>query len=171
MSEALQEGGAEVAPVVDAVDEVVEPVETPEVPELGDAGKKAIQAEREARKVADKRADDLAAELKTIRDAQLSDEDRAKQAAADTAAELAELRLDANRKTVALDKGVPANLLEFLTGDTKEAMEAQADTLLTVLNAPKTPKADPSQGPAGSTPKQSVAQQFAAWTEANETTL
>ena len=171
MSEALQEGGAEVAPVVDAVDEVVEPVETPEVPELGDAGKKAIQAEREARKVADKRADDLAAELKAIKDAQLSDEDRAKKAAVETADELSKLRLDVNRKEVALDTGLPSEWVPFLTGETKEAMEAQADILLTRLNAPKTPKADPSQGPAGSTPKQSVAQQFAAWTEANETTL
>lgn len=171
MSEALQEGGAEGAPGVDAVETEVETVEAPEVPELGDAGKKAIQAERDARKVADKRADDLAAELKSIKDAQLSTEDLAKQSAAETASDLAALRLEVNRKTVALDKGVPANLLEFLTGETREAMEAQADILLTVLNAPKTPKADPSQGPAGSTSKQSVAQQFAQWTEANQNTL
>lgn len=171
MSEALQEGGAEDAPVVDAVDEAVETVETPEVPELGDAGKKAIQAEREARKVADKRADDLAAELKAIKDAQLSDVERAKQSAAESAKELADLRQETARKTVAIEKGLEADLLPFLTGETKEAMEAQADTLLARINAPKTPKADPSQGPAGSTPKQSVAQQFAAWTEANETTL
>ena len=160
MSEALQENG-----VAGEAGSVVEPVEAPE-PELGDAGKKAIQSERDARKAAVKRADDLAAELKAIKDAQLSDDDRAKQEAASTAAELAELRTDANRKTVALEKGVPAELLQFLTGGTKEDMEAQAETLISLINAPKTPKADPSQGAAGSTPKRSTAQQFAdAWND------
>lgn len=155
MSEALQENGEPTAPEVTP--------EAPEAPDLGDAGKKAIQSEREARKVADKRADDLAAELKAIKDAQLSDVERAKQAAAETAAELNALREDSNRKTVALDKGVPADFIEFLTG-TKEEMEAKADILIARINAPKTPKADPSQGPAGSTPKLSTAQQFAdAW--------
>lgn len=156
MSEALQEAGTEVAPEVEAG--------TPETPELGDAGKKAIQSEREARKIADKRADDLAAELKAIKDAQLSDVERAKQSAADSAAELEKLRTENIRTSVALTKGVPADLIEFLTGKTEEEVTAKADLLLARLNAPKTPKADPSQGPAGSTSKLSTAQQFAdAW--------
>lgn len=156
MSEALQENVEPVTPEVTPG--------TPETPDLGDAGKKAIQSEREARKVADKRADDLAAELKAIKDAQLSDVERAKQSAAESAQELAALREEATRKTVALDKGVPADLVQFLTGSTEEEMAAKADILIARINAPKTPKADPSQGPAGSTPKLSTAQQFAdAW--------
>lgn len=156
MSEALQENVEPVTPGVTP--------EAPETPDLGDAGKKAIQSEREARKVADKRADDLAAELKAIKDAQLSDVERAKQSAAESAQELAALREEATRKTVALDKGVPADLVQFLTGSTEEEMAAKADILIARINAPKTPKADPSQGPAGSTPKLSTAQQFAdAW--------
>lgn len=168
MSEALQESGA--AAEEAGAEAVVESTEE-QAPELGDAGKKAIQAERDARKAADKRADELAAELKSIRDAQLSVEDRAKQEAAATAAELAALRLESNRKTVALDKGVPVDLLEFLTAETKEAMEAQADTLLARINAPKTPKPDTSQGASGTTSNLSTAQQFAQWTEANSTSL
>lgn len=156
MSEALQENVEPVTPGVTP--------EAPETTDLGDAGKKAIQSEREARKVADKRADDLAAELKAIKDAQLSDVERAKQSAAESAQELAALREEATRKTVALDKGVPADLVQFLTGSTEEEMAAKADILIARINAPKTPKADPSQGPAGSTPKLSTAQQFAdAW--------
>jgi hypothetical protein len=155
MSEALQENGAPEVPEVAA--------ETPEVPELGDAGKKAIQSEREARKIADKRADDLAAELKAIKDAQLSDVERAKQSAAESAKELADLRRETDRKTVAIEKGLDADLLPFLTGGSRDEMEAQADILLARINAPKTPRSDPSQGPSGVPPKaQTTAQQFAA---------
>lgn len=156
MSEALQE-------VVTESTEEAAP-EAVEAPDLGDAGKKAIQSEREARKAADKRAEELAAELKAIKDAQLSEVERANQTAAEAAAELERLRTENIRASVALTKGVPADLIEFLTGKTEEEVTAKADLLLARLNAPKTPKADPSQGPSGTTKKLSTAQQFAdAW--------
>lgn len=162
MSEAIVEPGAE-------SQEPSEPnvTETPqgEPADLGDAGKKAIAAERAAAKAEKQRADSLAAELKSIKDAQLSDVERANQAAADSAAELARLRSENIRNSVALAKGVPADLIEFLTGETEEEVTAKADLLVSRLNTPKTPKADPSQGPAGVAPKaRSTAQQFAdAW--------
>ena len=121
-----------------------EPAET-----LGGGGVKALQAEREARKAADKTIAELTAKLQGIEDAKLSDIERANKAAADAAAELASLRKDHARSQVALMKGVPADMIEFLTGETEEDMAAKADKLLARLNTPGTPKPDPSQGASG----------------------
>ncbi|MFI2563016.1 DUF4355 domain-containing protein [Paenarthrobacter sp. NPDC018779] len=117
--------------------------------ELGDGGIKALQAERDARKAAEKANADLAAKLKAFEDAKLSDLEKAQNAANESAAELAKLRSENIRNTVALSKGVPADLVEFLTGDTEEAVAAKADLLLARLNAPTSPRPDPSQGPKG----------------------
>lgn len=124
------------------------PAEAPAVEsqELGDGGKKAIQAEREARKAAERTATELAAKLKSFEDANLSELERTKKAAEESAAELATLRKENIRASVALTKGVPVDLIEFLTGDTEEAVAAKADLLMARLNTPGTPKPDPSQG-------------------------
>lgn len=141
MSEVVTEPTAE--PTAEAV------VEAPESQELGDGGKKAIQAERDARKAAEKANAELAAELKKFKDAQMSDLERAQKEASDNAAELARLRSENTRNKVAIDKGVPADLVEFLTGDTEGDIAAKADLLLARLNTPGTPKPDPSQGAKG----------------------
>lgn len=117
--------------------------------ELGDGGIKALQAERDARKAAEKTAAEYAAKLKAFEDAKLSDLEKAQNAANESAAELSKLRSENIRNTVALSKGVPADLVEFLTGDTEEAVAAKADLLLARLNAPTSPRPDPSQGPKG----------------------
>lgn len=117
--------------------------------ELGDGGIKALQAEREARKAAEKTNAELAARLKEFEDSKLSELEKAQNAAAESAAELAKLRKDNIRNTVALSKGVPADLVEFLTGDTEEDVAAKADLLLARLNTPGAPKPDPSQGSKG----------------------
>jgi hypothetical protein len=127
----------------------VEVAEVTETQELGDGGKKAIQAERDARKVAERTVADLAAKLKSFEDANLSELERTKKAAEESAAELAALRTENVRNKVALDKGVPADLVEFLTGDTEGDIAAKADLLLARLNTPGTPKPDPSQGAKG----------------------
>lgn len=117
--------------------------------ELGDGGKKALQAERDARKSADKTIAELNARLKEFEDSKLSDLERAQKEAADNAAELGRLRSENVRSKVALDKGIPADLVEFLTGDTEGDIAAKADLLLARLNTPGTPKPDPSQGAKG----------------------
>ena len=117
--------------------------------ELGDGGIKALQAERDARKAAEKTSAELAAKLKEFEDSKLSELELAKRAADESAAELAMLRKANVRNTVALAKGVPADLVEFLTGDTEEDVAAKADILLARLNAPTSPKPDPSQGSKG----------------------
>ena len=141
MSEATTEPIAEAAAPAE--------VEAVESQELGDGGKRALQAEREARKVAEKANAELAARLKEFEDSKLSELDRAKKVAEESAAELAKLRHENTRSKVALDKGIPADLVEFLTGDTEGDIAAKADLLLARLNTPGTPKPDPSQGAKG----------------------
>ena len=131
-----------------------------DTPDLGDAGQKAIKAERDARKAAERTAADLAARLKSIEDANLSDLERAQSAAAEAAQELAALRVENVRTKVALAKGVPADLIDFLTGSTEEEVAAKADILIARLNTSGTPKPDPSQGAKGSTPKKSTGDMF-----------
>lgn len=131
-----------------------------DTPDLGDAGQKAIKAERDARKAAERTATELAAKLKSIEDANLSDLERAQSAAAEAAQELAALRVENVRNRVALSKGVPADLIDFLTGSTEEEVAAKADILIARLNTSGTPKPDPSQGAKGSTQKKSTGDMF-----------
>ena len=123
--------------------------EVVETQELGDGGKKALQAERDARKAAERTAAEYAAKLKEFEDSKLSELERAQKEAAENAAELARLRTENVRSKVAIDKGVPADLIEFLTGDTEGDIAAKADLLMARLNTPGTPKPDPSQGAKG----------------------
>lgn len=140
---------------------------TTDTPDLGDAGQKAIKAERDARKAAERTAADLTAKLKSIEDANLSDLERAQSAAAEAAQELAALRIENTRTRVALAKGVPADLIEFLTGSTEEEVAAKADILIARLNTSGTPKPDPSQGAKGTTTQGTTGDQFARFFEEN----
>ena len=88
----------------------------------------------------------LQARLDEIETANLSELEKAQKVASETQAQLAALTQENLRNSVALSKGVPADLVPFLTGDTEEALGTQADTLLARLNAPTTPKPDPTQG-------------------------
>jgi len=133
---------------------VTEPVVEPQQGEpadkpLGPNGEKALESERAARKVADKAVTDLTARLEAIATANLSDLEKAQREATDARATLAEITQQNTRNSVALAKGVPADLVEFLTGDNEEEIGKKADLLMTRLNAPKNPKPDPSQGASG----------------------
>lgn len=80
-------------------------------------------------------------------------------------AEATEAQLKAVRYEVANTKGIPADALELITGDSKEAMEASADKLAALIAANQkttnTPKPDVNQGkPANA--GTSAADQFAA---------
>lgn len=121
---------------------------TPEEPNLGDGGKKALDAERTARKAAEKSAAALKARLDEIEQANLTELEKAQKAAADAQAALADITRQNTVNRVALAKGVPADLTEFLTGDTEDEVAAKADLLLSRLNAPTTPRPDPSQASA-----------------------
>lgn len=70
--------------------------------------------------------------------------------------------------SVALDKGLPANLARRLQGDSREDLEADADELLSQFQAsqsrdPRSPRPDPSQGSSSArSGATSPAQEFAA---------
>lgn len=113
---------------------------------LGESGIKALQAERDARKAAEK---ELAA-LKAASEArekeltqQLSEATTAKKAA-----EAAQLRA-----SILISKQVPERLAGYVTGATKEELEACADKVLTDFAPPqnKEPAAD-TTAPLGPRP-------------------
>lgn len=117
---------------------------------LGDGGQKALAAERAARKAAEKATAELTARLNQLESANLSDLERAQREAAEAKDALATLTRQALRDRVALSKGVPADLAEFLSGDTEDELSAKADVLLARLTkAPTSPIPDPSQGTHG----------------------
>lgn len=99
-------------------------------PDMGDAGKKALAAERAARREAEKRAAEVEARLKELEDKDKSDSQKLtdRLATAEKRAETAESRV--LRLEVAMDKGLSAVMARRITGSTKEELEADADELL-----------------------------------------
>lgn len=128
---------------------------------LGDAGKKALDAERKRAAQAEREAKALKARLDELEAANLSELEKAQKQAADAAARLTEYERTNLRQRVALAKGLPSSLVDRLRGDTEDEIAADADELLAMVNAPRSPKPDPSQGPRTS-PGGSTADQFAA---------
>lgn len=127
--------------------------------DLGDAGKKALAAERAAKKAAEKRAADAEARVKEFEDANKSELEKAA-----ARAEAAEKALEAERTArlraeVASEAGIPVDLRDFLTASDEESLRAQADKLKAAMaasNEPRSPRPDPSQGakPANAGPSQ-----------------
>lgn len=105
--------------------------------------KKALEAERKARRDADaalKELQPLAAKAKEAEEANKSEVQRAMEALdgerrARTEAETKLLRFE-----VANDKGIPAELVRFLTGSTRDELEDAADSLLAAVNKTTKPK-------------------------------
>lgn len=121
---------------------------------LRDAGKKALDAEREARKSAEK---ELAKYRKAEQDRADADKSEAeKRAAAEERATAAELR--ALRLEVAHAKGLTPGQAKRLVGATRDELENDADEILVEFAAakppagPGAPKPDPSQGSKGDPP-------------------
>lgn len=134
-----------------------EPAEKP----LGENGEKALKSEREARKAAEKAAADYKAKLDEIERANLSDLERAQQEAQAASARLAEYERTNLRQRIAIEKGIPASLVDRLRGDSEDDISADADALLALVNAPRTPKPDTSQGGNGGVNEGTTAEQFA----------
>jgi hypothetical protein len=121
----------------------------PDADSLGDAGKKALAAERDARKAAEK---ELAKYRKAEADKADADKSEAeKRAAAEQRAVDAELR--ATRLEVAHEKGLTPAQAKRLVGSTRDELAADADEILrdfpTAAAKPAGPKPDPSQGARG----------------------
>ncbi len=117
-------------------------------------GSRAL-AESKARRAAEKRAADLEARVKEFEDASKSEAEKAAARAEAAEKALAEVTAKAARLQVAAEVGVPADLVEFLTGGDEESLRAQAEKLMAATaasKAPRVPQPDPSQGakPGGS---------------------
>ncbi len=130
--------------------------------DLGDAGKKALDAERTARRAAEKQARDLAAQLKTLGEVGKTDMekltarlDSAEKHAAESAREAMRLRVGAEHK-------LPKEITSRLRGDTEEEMTADAAVLAELVRQRSRPAGDVDQGQRGTRPAQSPAQEFAA---------
>jgi len=113
---------------------------------LGEPGKRALDAERTARKAAEKAASEAQAKLQEIEDAKLSEIERAQKAAAEATAALADITRQNLVNSRALAKGLPADLTGFITGTDEADVDSQIDTLMARINAPRTPAPDPGQG-------------------------
>ena len=145
---------------VEAAETPVE--EQPAEETLGDPGKKALAAERDARKAAERRFAEAEARLKEIEDANLSELQKAQRDAEEYRSKLASLQVENARSRIALEKGVPSDLIEFIVGEDEEQMAAKADLLMSRLNStPSTPKPDFTQGASGQVAKLSNADVFA----------
>ncbi len=125
-------------------EQVEEPQETAEE-NLGDAGKKALAAERDARKQAEKQAAEFKRRLDEIEQANLSELEKAQKRA-----EAAEQALTTREKEIArlgviAAKQIPAEYHDLIRGDTAEELEAAADKIAALLKAPAGPVI-PNQG-------------------------
>lgn len=130
---------------------------------LGPNGEKALAEERAQRKAAEKQATEFKKRLDALEQANLTEVEKAQRTAQDAQTQLAELTRQNLRNKVALEKGVPADLVDFLTGDNEEEITAKADLLLKRIGAPTNPKPDLSQGARGESVSGAPADQFAAF--------
>ena len=129
--------------------EGTEPTPETATPDLGDGGKKALDAERRARRQAEKAATDAAARIKEYEDRDKTESQKLTEQLAALKAEAATARAEALRLRVAAELGLPGDLHEFLTGDDEESVRAKAQKLMAATAAatgPRSPAPDPTQG-------------------------
>lgn len=107
----------------------------PDTDDLGDGGKKALDAERKARRDAEKKAKDLEGRLKAIEDKDKSEVERLNDENATLKKDLADATLSRDRFKVALDKGLTLTQAKRLVGDTEDDLSADADELIADLGA------------------------------------
>lgn len=129
--------------------EGTEPAPETTAPDLGDGGKKALDAERRARRQAEKAASDAAARIKEYEDRDKTESQKLTEQLAALKAEAATARAEALRLRVAAELGLPGDLHEFLVGDDEEQIRARAQKLMAATAAatdPRRPAPDPTQG-------------------------
>ena len=112
--------------------------------ELGDGGLKALQAERDARKAADKAAADWQSKFN---EADAARSTLSEQLEAATAAKPAAVADELRKHLVAFHSIDEEDADLFLTGTDAETLLKQVSRLTARSAAPATPMPDPSQGP------------------------
>ena len=154
----MSETSISLPPVVDAA-----PVQPDEA--LGDSGKRALDAERLARKAAEAESKAAKEQLDAIKKSQMSDLEKATTEAREAREAAAKATADADRWRIAAKYRISDEDAEtFLTGGTVESLTRQAERLSTLAGAKSdTPKPDLTQGSRGSTQHLSTGEQFAAF--------
>ena len=125
------------------------PAPAPDGDSLGDSGKKALAAERSARRAAEKAAAEALARVKEFEDKDKTELERLTEQIAQADARAKQAETEAMRLRVAAETGLPSDLQEFLTGDSEDQLRERASKLLAATNAasePRRPAPDPSQG-------------------------
>lgn len=121
--------------------------------QLGEGGKKALSAEREARKAAEDAAKALQAQLDEIKAGQMSDLEKAQAQARSYEEAATKAQADALRWRIAAKHGISDEDAEtFLTGNDEATLTRQAERLSSLSTAPTAPKPDLSQGGSGTPP-------------------
>lgn len=135
--------------------------------QLGEGGIKALQAERDARKAAEKAATELQAQIDALNAEKLSDLEKAQLEAKTAQEAAAKAAKEALRYKYAAKHGISEEDAElFLTGETEDAVAAQAERLAARASSPNmTPKPDLTQGGAGTPPTGSKGDIFASFLE------
>jgi hypothetical protein len=105
--------------------------------ELGDAGKRALEAERKARRAAESRLRELEAKAKEAEDAEKTEVERLKGQVADLTKRAEGAELTAARYEVAAAKGLSPAQARRLVGSTKEELETDAEEMRVELGLDK----------------------------------
>lgn len=130
---------------------------------LGEGGKKALEAERKRASEAERSAKELQSQIDAINDAKLTETQRLEKQLSELQANYQASQIESARNRVIATEGVPANLADFVVGDSEEALQASARSLLSAIaeaSKPGTPAPDPSQGASGGPVGGSTASQF-----------
>lgn len=129
--------------------------------------KTALEKEREARKAAEREAREnraAAKRLAELEESNKSEQEKLADQLSTAVRERDEAIKAASRLRVAVEKGLPADLVDRLRGDTDDELAEDADKLLALVakdDTPRPPAPDPRQGGNGGG-HLSTAQQFAA---------
>jgi hypothetical protein len=117
--------------------------------DLGDAGKKALDAERTARRAAEKAATDLQTKLDAINRANETALEKAQREASEAQAAIAQATAETLRLKVAIAHGISSEDAElFLTGTDEQTLQKQAARLAEKASTTSTgPRPDLTQGP------------------------
>jgi hypothetical protein len=120
---------------------------------LGDAGKKALDAERKARRDAEQALAEVQKKLKDIEDLGKSEVDKLRDEVAKLAKERDDHATRALRLEIATAKGLTVGQAKRLVGTTKEELEADAEELLADFT-PANPGGTETKPTPGSRPKE-----------------
>lgn len=139
--------------------------------DLGEAGKKALEAERAARKAAEREAADYKGRLEAAETAHAAALTAAQAALTEAQGAAATANLESLRwKAAATHKLDVDDVSVFLTGADEDVISQQAERLAALASkgetqGPTTPKPDATQGATGEPAATSTGAQFAAAVE------